>query len=55
MNQKRGRQGSHSAQVPNTILPNESDMLACITNIAPQRKQQERQEHGTSAKVLWQQ
>lgn len=31
MNQKRGKQGSHSAQVPNTILPSESDMLACST------------------------
>ena len=32
INQKRGRQGSHNAQVPNTILPSESDMLACITS-----------------------
>ena len=30
MSQKRGRQGSHSAQVPTTILPNDSDRLACI-------------------------
>lgn len=30
MSQKRGRQGSHRAQVPTTILPSDSDKLACI-------------------------
>ena len=41
MNQKRGKQGSHSAQVPNTILPSESDILACSTKTASQSSQQE--------------